>query len=107
VAPLHWLSLILCVMRYPSFISSHNIVQKVVTLILVAREDACGLPLTSLTDASRADFLIISLLPWRWRRYVPPKRRLTPYPDGATSQKTAFFIYQTVCHWKCDTLFWE
>jgi hypothetical protein len=46
---------------------------------------------TSLTDASCADFLIISLRPWRWRRYVPPKRRLTPYLHGATSQKTAFF----------------
>jgi hypothetical protein len=54
------------------------------------------LPLTSLTDASRADFLIISLLPWRWRRYVPPKRRLTPYLHGATSQKTAFFKYNEI-----------
>jgi hypothetical protein len=41
--------------------------------------------------ASRADFLIIYLLPWRWRRYVPPKRRLTAFLHGATSQKTAFF----------------
>jgi hypothetical protein len=32
-----------------------------------------------------------SLLPWRWRRYVPPKRRLTPLLHGATSQMTAFF----------------
>jgi hypothetical protein len=31
-------------------------------------------------------------LPWRWRRYVPPKRRLTKYLHGTTSQKTAFFI---------------
>jgi hypothetical protein len=31
-------------------------------------------------------------LPWRWRQYVPPKRRFTQYPHGATSQKTAFFI---------------
>jgi hypothetical protein len=31
-------------------------------------------------------------LPWRWRRYFPPKRRFTQYLHGATSQKTAFFI---------------
>jgi hypothetical protein len=30
-------------------------------------------------------------LPWRWRRYVPPKRRFTQDLHGATSQKTAFF----------------
>jgi hypothetical protein len=29
-------------------------------------------------------------LPWRWRRYVPPKRRFTQDLHGATSQKTAF-----------------
>jgi hypothetical protein len=28
---------------------------------------------------------------WRWRRYVPPKRRFTQDVHGATSQKTAFF----------------
>jgi hypothetical protein len=27
----------------------------------------------------------------KWRRYVPPKRRFTQDPHGATSQKTAFF----------------
>jgi hypothetical protein len=36
------------------------------------------------------------LLPWRWRRYVPPKRRLTQYVHGAKSQKTAFFIVTTM-----------
>jgi hypothetical protein len=43
-------------------------------------------------------------LPWRWRRYVPPKRRFTQYLYGATSQKTAFFnfsqshqVYTVVC----------
>jgi hypothetical protein len=30
-------------------------------------------------------------LPWRWRRYVPPKRRFTHDLHGATTQKTAFF----------------
>jgi hypothetical protein len=34
--------------------------------------------------------------PWRWRRYVPPKRRFTQDPHGATSQKTAFFIVTAV-----------
>jgi hypothetical protein len=32
-------------------------------------------------------------LPWRWRRYVPPKRRFTQYIHDATSQSTAFCIY--------------
>jgi hypothetical protein len=31
-------------------------------------------------------------LPWRWRRYVPPKRRFTQDLHCATSQKTAFFM---------------
>jgi hypothetical protein len=31
-------------------------------------------------------------LPWRWRWYVPPKRRFTQDLHCATSQKTAFFI---------------
>jgi hypothetical protein len=35
-------------------------------------------------------------LPWRWRRYVPPKRRFTQYLYGATSQKTVFFIVTAV-----------
>jgi hypothetical protein len=35
-------------------------------------------------------------LPWRWRRYDPPKRRFTQYLHGATSQKTAFFIVTAV-----------
>jgi hypothetical protein len=30
------------------------------------------------------------LLPWRWRRYVPPKSRFTQDLHGATSQKTKF-----------------
>jgi hypothetical protein len=31
-------------------------------------------------------------LPWRWRRYVPPKRRFISQDlHGATSQKTTFF----------------
>jgi hypothetical protein len=32
------------------------------------------------------------LIPWKWRWYVPPKRRLIKHLHGATSQKTAFFI---------------
>jgi hypothetical protein len=30
-------------------------------------------------------------LPWRWRRYIPQKRRLTQDLHGATSQKTTFY----------------
>jgi hypothetical protein len=35
-------------------------------------------------------------LPWRWRRYVPPKRRFTQDLNGNTSQKTALFIITAV-----------
>jgi hypothetical protein len=35
-------------------------------------------------------------LPWRWRRYVPPKRRFTQDPYGARSQKTVFFMVTAV-----------
>jgi hypothetical protein len=35
-------------------------------------------------------------LPWIWRRYVPPKRRLTQDLHSATSQKTTFFIVTAV-----------
>jgi hypothetical protein len=41
--------------------------------------------------SSLADFL-----PWRWRRYVPPKRWLTQYLHSATYKKTAFFIVTAV-----------
>jgi hypothetical protein len=37
-----------------------------------------------------------SFLSWRWRRYVPPKRRFIQYPHGAKSQKTLFFIVTAV-----------
>jgi hypothetical protein len=33
-----------------------------------------------------------NFLPWRWRQYIPPKRRFTQDLHGATSQKSAFFI---------------
>jgi hypothetical protein len=39
------------------------------------------------------------ILPWRLRRYVLPKRRLTKYLYGATSQKTEFF---ECCIFKTD-----
>jgi hypothetical protein len=35
-------------------------------------------------------------LPWRWRRYVPPKHRFTQDLHSATTQKTVFFIVTTV-----------
>jgi hypothetical protein len=40
-------------------------------------------------------------LPWRWRRYVPPKRRLAPELHSATSQKTTFFIINVVIIFIC------
>jgi hypothetical protein len=91
-------------LRYPFYVTKTLEKPKKITKdcrITASRKHTFGFRLSrtlraptflSLTDASRADFLIISLLRWRWRRYVPPKRRLTPYLHGATSQKTAFFI---------------
>jgi hypothetical protein len=36
-------------------------------------------------------------LPWKWRRYIPPKRLFNSQDlHGATSQKTAFFIVTVV-----------
>jgi hypothetical protein len=45
-----------------------------------------------------ASFLLnLFLRPWRWRRYVPPKRRLTLNGlHGVISQKTIFFITTAV-----------
>jgi hypothetical protein len=40
--------------------------------------------------------LALFLLPWRWRRHFPPKRRLIINPHGATYQKTAFFTVTAV-----------
>jgi hypothetical protein len=37
-----------------------------------------------------------SFQPWRWRRYIPPKRQFTQDLHGVTSQKTVFFIATTV-----------
>jgi hypothetical protein len=39
------------------------------------------------------------ILPWRWRQYVPPKRRLTQDLHGAISQKTAFLIQISSSSW--------
>jgi hypothetical protein len=35
-------------------------------------------------------------VPWRWRRYVPPKRQLNQDLHSATSQKMTFFIVTAV-----------
>jgi hypothetical protein len=40
--------------------------------------------------------LALFLLPWRWRRHGPPKRRFIINPHVATSQKTAFFVVTTM-----------
>jgi hypothetical protein len=51
-----------------------------------------ALPLSPIEECHLwdADFFFF-ILPWRWRRYVPPKRRFIQYLHGATSKKTAFF----------------
>jgi hypothetical protein len=46
----------------------------------------CGNHLLTLVPHSRI------YLPWRWSRYVPPKRRFTQYIHDATSQKMVFFL---------------
>jgi hypothetical protein len=35
-------------------------------------------------------------LPWRWRRYIPPKRQFTQDLHSITSQKMTFFIVTAV-----------
>jgi hypothetical protein len=56
--------------------------------------------------SARAYFHLLTLvprsrifLPWRWRRYAPPKRRFTQDIHGATSQKTAFLIVTAMKTW--------
>jgi hypothetical protein len=54
---------------------------------------ACILTVTQSTAICPRWFIARRLLlPRIWRRYVPPKRRLTKYLHGATSQNTIFFI---------------
>jgi hypothetical protein len=55
-----------------------------------------------LTDGSVCSHLLTLVhrsrifLPWRWRRYVPPKRRLTQDLHSATSQKTTLFEFHEI-----------
>jgi hypothetical protein len=43
------------------------------------------------------------LLPWRWRRYVPPKRRLTFNGlQGVIFQKTELFTYNYIYPLSCN-----
>jgi hypothetical protein len=51
--------------------------------------DCCRQQPPGHAGSSFADFF---LLPWKWKRYVPPKHRFTQYLHVATSQKTEFFI---------------
>jgi hypothetical protein len=37
--------------------------------------------------------ILFFLLPWRWRRYVPPIRRFIRDLHGGTSQKTTLFTF--------------
>jgi hypothetical protein len=44
--------------------------------------------------------LTLVILPWRWRRYVLPKRRFTQDLHDSTSHKTIFFIiYFNIIFW--------
>jgi hypothetical protein len=46
-------------------------------------------------------------LPWRCRRYIPPKRQFTQDMHSATSQKTAFFellFVNVIIKWYIETL---
>jgi hypothetical protein len=65
-----------------------------ITSILRVEKSACEEPNCShlLTLVPRTQIF----LPWRWKRYVPPKRWFTQNLHGATSQKTAFFIVTAV-----------
>jgi hypothetical protein len=47
------------------------------------------------------------LLPWRWRRYVPPKRRFKQDLHSATSQKTEFIKNLIHFVFKFDTVHYE
>jgi hypothetical protein len=42
------------------------------------------------------------LIPWRWRRYVPTKRRWTKYLHGDTSQNTAFLVEKDLPDYRCQ-----
>jgi hypothetical protein len=47
-------------------------------------------------------------LPWRWKWYLSPKRRLTEDLHGATSQKTVFFKFKLVCDvWGSQSYNWK
>jgi hypothetical protein len=56
----------------------------------------------SLQPPAHAGSSLVNFLPWRWRRYVPPKRRFTQDLHGTTSQKTAFFLIKI----RGETLYW-
>jgi hypothetical protein len=43
-------------------------------------------------------------LHWRWRRYVPPKRRFTQNQHCATSQEIAFFDLNYISESNCQCL---
>jgi hypothetical protein len=51
-----------------------------------------------LQGSSLADFL-----PWRWRQYIPQKRRFTEDLHDATTQKTVFFFIPKSLNFKTCT----
>jgi hypothetical protein len=63
--------------------------------ILLAYSTSKNKDKLSLLPAS-AGFLLGFFGPWRWRLYVPPKRRAISELHGVTSQKTVSFIVTVV-----------
>jgi hypothetical protein len=52
--------------------------------------------LSSLQPSAHAGSSLADFLLWRWRQYIPPKRRFTQDLHSTTSQNTAVFIIQMI-----------
>jgi hypothetical protein len=82
--------------------SSHSTKLRLVSCIFTVIHTAVEVPLLAVLVPVRREVNPLytkgtqSLLPWRWRRYVSPKRRFLQEPQGVISQKTAFFIITAV-----------
>jgi hypothetical protein len=65
---------------------------RIAYIIRVTRIGLLGTMLVVTSKRSKLRKILFSpfLSPWRWRRYVHPKRRFLQEPCGITSQKTAF-----------------
>jgi lambda repressor-like predicted transcriptional regulator len=68
----------------------------IATIIRMTRIGELGTMLAAVSNQSTLRRNTIArrfLSPWRWKQYIPPKRRFLQDPRGVTSQKTALFIY--------------